>query len=380
MREALIRSTRWLPLVAALLVAGLAGAVSACGDSVPSTRDGSALEPDQETATARFEEIFREERRIRLEETDSVVISEIHTLAVGPDGTLVIPDQQAAEVLLYDPEGSLKRTLGRSGEGPGEYRTPVDAAFDADGYLYVSDGPNQRVTLYTPGFRYDTVFPVTNALYLYPLVGLEEGFAAVRVRGPRQHRDGMVGFYDRTGSMRASVHRANPALYSVPYWFSALGRSNSGFRLARSADRIYTGNALTYPVVSYEVDSWRPDTLGRPPRSWAQASRPERGAFASQPTALKDFKTWLRSFTTIDRIEVVDDTLLLVSHRKLDPEVMEYQESSYTADIYTLSGRKLVQEIDLPGQLLHADSLVYFTTDRPPGPWRVGLFRIDELE
>lgn len=366
-------------LLVVVAVAGIGSAVSACGES-SSTRGDRSLEPDRYTATARFGEVFEEKREFRLEEPDTLVVSELSTLAIGPRGTVVVPDAQAHQVRLYDDRGNLQRTLGRQGEGPGEYENPVDAAFDGDGYLYVSDGPNQRVTRYTPAFRYDTIIPVTDAMYLYPLVGLHEGFVAVRIRTPREGHEGMLALYDRDGVERVSVHEANPDLYTVPYWFSALGRSNSGFRLARSSSRIYTGNALTYPVVSYEIGTWARDSIGRPPRSWSQASRPERGAFASGPAAFQNFESWLRSFTTIDRLEVVRDSLLLVSHRELDPEVMDYQEPSYTLDIYTLSGTKLVQEIDLPGQLLHADSLVYIATERPPGPWRVGIYRIAAFE
>lgn len=367
-------------LLVVVAVAGFGTVAGACGESRTFSPGTSSIEPDRSTTTASFEDVFDEKYRFRLEEPDTLVVSDLNTLTIGPRGTVVVPDAQAHQVRLYDDRGNLQRTLGRQGEGPGEYENPVDAAFDGDGYLYVSDGPNQRVTRYTPSFRYDTVVPVTDAMYLYPLVGLDEGFAAARIRTPREEHEGMVAFYDRDGVEQASLHEPNPDLYSVPYWFSALGRSNSGFRLARGSSRIYTGNALTYPILSYEIGSGDRDSIGRPPRSWAQASRPERGAFASQPASIDDFKSWLRSFTTIDRLEVVGDSLLLVSHRRLDPEIMDYREASYTLDIYTLSGTKLLQEIDLPGQLLHADSLVYMTTDRPPGPWRVGVFRIDESE
>jgi hypothetical protein len=60
-------------------------------------------------------------------------------LAVGPDGSVAIPDFQLGEVAVIGPDGDWRGSVGGRGDGPGEIRTPVAAAWDEDGTLAVFD-------------------------------------------------------------------------------------------------------------------------------------------------------------------------------------------------------------------------------------------------
>ena len=59
-------------------------------------------------------------------------------------GELYVADTYAHDVKVFDREGRLARTLGRRGEGAGEFNFPTHLAF-ADGRLYVTDTMNSRV-------------------------------------------------------------------------------------------------------------------------------------------------------------------------------------------------------------------------------------------
>lgn len=42
-----------------------------------------------------------------------------------PDGQLAVLDNQLKQIRLYDTDGSLVRSMGRGGEGPGEFERPA---------------------------------------------------------------------------------------------------------------------------------------------------------------------------------------------------------------------------------------------------------------
>lgn len=65
-----------------------------------------------------------------------------------PDGSLWVADVGKPAVELWSAGGRLRRTLGREGEGPGEYRAPAAVGRTGD-TLWVRDGPF-RFVLFTP--------------------------------------------------------------------------------------------------------------------------------------------------------------------------------------------------------------------------------------
>jgi hypothetical protein len=66
-------------------------------------------------------------------------------------GVLVLdaPNGAAPELRQYDAAGTYVRTVGRRGEGPGEYRGPSGLAQLGDGRILLLDGPNRRINVYS---------------------------------------------------------------------------------------------------------------------------------------------------------------------------------------------------------------------------------------
>lgn len=63
-------------------------------------------------------------------------------------GRLYVLDGEAGEIQVFDREGSHIRTLGSSGEGPGELLGPRGLAWGPDGHLWVPDRRNARYTVF----------------------------------------------------------------------------------------------------------------------------------------------------------------------------------------------------------------------------------------
>lgn len=85
-------------------------------------------------------------------------------VAVSADGSRVHVvdtggvDSDAHRVHSYDVQGRLLRSLGRRGEGPGEFNLPVDAALAPDGTLWVLDAGNFRLQAFDAEGRFLRAF------------------------------------------------------------------------------------------------------------------------------------------------------------------------------------------------------------------------------
>lgn len=63
----------------------------------------------------------------------------IADIEVGSEGTIYVIDQQASAVRVFDAGGSFVRSIGREGEGPGEFQRPGQIALSPDGGVWVYD-------------------------------------------------------------------------------------------------------------------------------------------------------------------------------------------------------------------------------------------------
>lgn len=353
----------WRLIPFALALPGLAG----CGE-------GSDGVPVVRPSRPAFDEIFVLEARIELEETDSALITTVPSLDVDELGRLLVPEPTVGEVRIYDREGRLLNRLGRRGDGPGEFQRPAAAVFGPGGSVYVSDIGSPRITRFAPGLELDTTFELNGAHFAGPIEVLPGGIVSFAMRaGPEAL---IYDVYGHDGVRRASFHRLNPLIRTDPGWISA-ARS----RLAVGDGHIHVAENLLYPVHRYDFAGRRVDSVGTPPPSWRPASRPEPSAFRG-PRAWSRFARWRRTFTTIVGLGIHRDSLLLVAHEALDPNVISYEEPTYRLDLYSLRPvvTKLYEDLPLPGRLLHVGARLYLLLGRPPelSAWTVGLYRLED--
>jgi len=81
--------------------------------------------------------------------TDSngdVYVAESHTNVESPN--------LVGRISVFDRNGKFLRTIGRTGTGPGEFRTPHALAFDSQGRLIVADRHNHRIQILTKDGKY----------------------------------------------------------------------------------------------------------------------------------------------------------------------------------------------------------------------------------
>lgn len=87
-------------------------------------------------------------------------------LAVTDDGTIWVVDYQGPVLRRYDHRGRFIGDVGRAGEGPGEYRQPIELELTRDGRLALWDFGNRRISVYEPDGTFLASHQVpTNTLY-----------------------------------------------------------------------------------------------------------------------------------------------------------------------------------------------------------------------
>jgi hypothetical protein len=126
-------------LAAGMLALGL---VAGCGG------DGRVQElpPGAFDADALPELAFVEELRIGSVDDPDAGFSRIGAVTTLPDGRVLVLEALDRQVRIYGAEGRLERTIGRAGDGPGEFQGPLRFGMLAD-TLWVADLGSGRITL-----------------------------------------------------------------------------------------------------------------------------------------------------------------------------------------------------------------------------------------
>lgn len=88
-----------------------------------------------------------EEGRIGSQDDPEQSLVRVGDVRIAGDGRLYVTQPTDRQVRVYAPDGTLERTIGQNGEGPGEFRTISGLGFRGD-TLYASDAALNRVTFF----------------------------------------------------------------------------------------------------------------------------------------------------------------------------------------------------------------------------------------
>ena len=146
-----------LPMPLALVLAAVTLATgSACSDSVPAG-PSVAVETIGDTTVVRTlsGSVWGAEASLvpevsigELEGPDEYLFGRIGSMAVDEARNVYVFDQQSQQVRVFDAEGAYVASLGRDGEGPGEFARAETIAVLPDGRVLVRDPGNMRVQVF----------------------------------------------------------------------------------------------------------------------------------------------------------------------------------------------------------------------------------------
>lgn len=153
-KELAMRRPMLLPLIALSLL--VATAASAWEGSIE-TVDGQTVVRNPSTPSA-GEATPQLDERWRVGDDDADLLLGVVVELLGDEaGNVYVLDSQLSEIQVLGPDGSWLRTIGRDGEGPGEFRNAGDMFLAPSGQLGVLQmWPGKIVMLTTDGLPGDT--------------------------------------------------------------------------------------------------------------------------------------------------------------------------------------------------------------------------------
>ena len=140
-----------------LLISALLLLLAACSsrdvDSGVIRTDSAGVAIVESTASAWQSEQWRlEGPTVSIGSADGAEETQLHRVRAAarlPDGRIVIANSGSAELRVYGPDGRWLRSIGREGDGPGEFRLLSTFQLVAPDTLIVFDPSGPRVTVFT---------------------------------------------------------------------------------------------------------------------------------------------------------------------------------------------------------------------------------------
>jgi hypothetical protein len=91
---------------------------------------------------------LEEDLAIGTVEGENTTFYQIRDIAVDSQGNLYVLDSGNHRIQKFNKDGNYLQTIGRKGQGPGEFMRPYDIFLDERGNIYVSEG--RRMNLFDP--------------------------------------------------------------------------------------------------------------------------------------------------------------------------------------------------------------------------------------
>jgi hypothetical protein len=180
-------------------------------------------------------------------------------------GRIYAFDSQAPALRVYDAEGRFLRTIGREGEGPGEYRQPNlnGLAVLADGRILLHDPGNARMTVYGSSGETLEEWPMRGSAWSgYPPFVGANGHVYTYIWGPGTTGGGALLELSPAGEPLDTVPVPQWD-YQAPTISARSGGSSQTWAVPFSPGRQWTwspeGHFVGGLSTRYAVDVFRPD-------------------------------------------------------------------------------------------------------------------------
>jgi hypothetical protein len=96
--------------------------------------------------------IFAEEIKLSLDfefgESGDVIFNRLSDIGTDSDNDIYILDYKEKLIYVFNEAGKFQNTLGRPGQGPGEFQYPTSIYIDSKDIVYVLDRSNRRVEVF----------------------------------------------------------------------------------------------------------------------------------------------------------------------------------------------------------------------------------------
>jgi len=222
--------------------------------------------PTEDPVSMKLEELWR----VSGDDSEDYLFGVLIRIASDDRGNIYVLDSQLNQVLVFSADGQYIRSIGRQGEGPGEFNRPSDLFITPDGNVAVMQGMPGKIVLMTPEGE-----PMGN----HPVPEAEDGgmqmFSAGRPAGDRlvlsaerfsRREDGMtistalIGI-DNAGEQVATYFEQQDKRDFAHLTFEEKKMRNNAVTWSAAADgHVYVSDNFD----AYDIDVYAPDgTLER---------------------------------------------------------------------------------------------------------------------
>lgn len=170
---------------------------------------------------------------------------------IDAGGDFIVSDGwQLGRVYLFAADGRYLRTLGRRGQGPGEYSTPVSVAVNSGGEILICDYLRNQIVIYGADYGYKRSITVKPRIQYFIHLDNKDGiFLYSGVVGPRQREVfDTIHRLDESGSWALSFAPITEDVLNTG--FSAIA---DGMTIGEG-NHIYEMNPLYYQIRKYTAD------------------------------------------------------------------------------------------------------------------------------
>jgi hypothetical protein len=196
-------------------------------------------------------EIFDQPREVQLETNAACAIADISDMDLDARGNFILADGwRLRQVYIFSSDGRFIRILGRQGQGPGEYSTPVSLAVNSTGEILVSDYLRNQILVFDIDYQYlHSLTGKPRIHYFVHLNARNDIYTYSGTVGPgRREAFNTVYKLDKEGAKVLSFAPVPQTVLDMN--FSAV---DDGMTIDKE-DFIYEMNPLYYQVRKYTAD------------------------------------------------------------------------------------------------------------------------------
>jgi hypothetical protein len=238
------------------------------------------------------------------------VLNRPQFLDVDSDGNIYVMDWGDTDIKIFSPDGTLIRTVGGKGQGPGEFDIPASFKLSKDNKIFLLSGSQHRFSViettgeYITGFQVEAYPPAMDIDSLnrvfysetlppdYTLTEdyqkVESSFALFRRDADGQNKIKLGEFRDRVSMKRAVKSASGTGIMG--------GMSREAYTtcwLVGPRDRIYIGYNKDYKIDVYDPD-W--NLLFRFGRTFTPIKHPLYKPELGHPEYYPAFSDWRKFF------------------------------------------------------------------------------------